>query len=100
MSSLCADKLTGMHENTGHATTTASPAAIENAVLQVANFSPVKGSTEQTCLRFASVTFSSKLPVLLTVKIVEGSATITVNCEKMVFSSMLVRAVKETINSL
>ena len=100
--SLClfSDKLTGMHENSSRVATTSSPATIEKAILQVANFSPVKGSQDDSCLRFASVTFSSKLPVLLTVKVEEGNATITVNCEKMVFSSMLVRTVKETISSL
>ena len=89
-----------MLENSCRVATTSPPATIEKAILQAANFSPVKGSQDASCLRFASVTFSGKLPVLLTVRVEDGNATITVNCEKMVFSSMLVRTVKETINSL
>lgn len=95
---LLLETLTGMHENTVKVSTSASADDIRKAIVQAANVSPVKESSD--CLRFASVTFSSKLPVLLTIKLEEGNALVTVNCEKMVFSSMLVKTVKETISCL
>lgn len=86
-----------MHESTGRVATSASDKDIRTAVLQVANFAPVE---DDSCLRFASVTFSNKLPVLLTIKIADGNANITLNCEKMVFTSMLMKKIKEAISSL
>ena len=93
------DKLTGMHENTGKIATTTSLEDIKSAILNVASMGPVD-SSDASCLRFVAVTFSGKLPLLLTVSVKEGNAFIRSNCEKMVFGSMLVKLVKETIASL
>ena len=93
------DKLTGMHENTGKIATTTSLDEIKSAILNVANMGLVD-SSDASCLRFVAMTFSGKLPLLLTVRVKEGNAFIMSNCEKMVFGSMLVKLVKETIASL
>ena len=88
-----------MHENTGRVTTQASASAISQALVQAMNIKPVSTS-DDSCLRFAGVTFSSKLPALVTVQLKDTTAVITVNCEKMVFGSMLVKTTKETISNL
>ena len=93
------DKLTGMHENTGKIATTTSLDDIKSAILNVANIGPVD-SSDASCLRFVAMTFSGKFSLLLTVRVKEGNAFIMSNCEKMVFGSMLVKLVKETIASL
>jgi hypothetical protein len=51
-------------------------------------------------LRLSALTFSSKVPVLLTVGLNNGNALITSNCEKMVFGSMILKLVKETISNI
>ena len=93
------DKLTGMHENTSKLSATVDPASLSPAVLEVANMAPVATTTEST-VRFAAVTSSAGLPVLLTVTCGEGETKIVVNCDKMVFNSMLSKAVKEALCAL
>lgn len=55
----------------------------------------VPGSDLQT-LRFAGVTFSSALPILVTVQL--GSKVI-VNSEKMVINSMLMKTVMKAVTT-
>ena len=88
-----------MNENSGKVSTTSSLEEIKAAILSSANFGLVT-STDELCLRFCALTFSSKVPVLLTVRIKDDTALITSNCEKMVFGSMILKLVKETISSL
>ena len=89
-----------MHENASKTTTSASLDAIKTAILQAINVRPID-SSDSSYLRFAALTFSGKLPILLTLKVTdEGTVQITVNCEKIVFGSMIMKVAKETINSL
>lgn len=88
-----------MHENTGRVNTTSSLKEIKAAILKAANMGVVQ-SLDENRLKFIACTFSSKVPVLCMVKVSEGSAYVTSNCEKMVIGSMLVKLVKETITSL
>ena len=94
-----------MHENTGKVSMSSSPNAdatsISKAVLEVANMGPVVQSTDSSVVRLAAVTFSSQVLVLVTVKLVgEGSSSVTVNCEKMVINSMLLKTIKETLSKI
>ena len=93
------DKLTGMHENSSKLAATVDPSSLQSAILEVANMAPVT-TTEQTTVRYAAVTFSASLPVLLTVVCGDGETKVTVNCEKMVFNSMLAKSVKEALREL
>lgn len=88
-----------MHENAGKVATSASLKEIQTAILKAANLGLVQ-SSDDLCLKFVACTFSGKLPVLLAVRVKDGTASITSNCEKMVFGSMLIKLVKETISSL
>lgn len=93
------DKLTGMNENSGKVSTASSLDDIKSAILSSANFGLVQ-STDESCLRFSALTYSGKVPVLLTVYLKDGTAIITSNCEKMVFGSMILKLAKETVSSL
>ena len=86
-----------MHENSSKLAVTVDPANLQPSILEVANMAPVVTATEST-VRFAAVTFSAGLPVLLTVIRRAEETKIIVNCEKMVFNSMLVKAVKEVLS--
>lgn len=88
-----------MHESTAKVTLSLPLSAIKNDILNAANVRPIDTSDED-CLKFAALTFSGKLPLLLSLKSVAGdNILITVNCEKMVFGSMICRVAKETIAS-
>ena len=88
-----------MHENSSKLSAAVDPTSLQPAILEVANMAPVATTTEST-VRFAAVTFSAALPVLLTVVCGEEETKIVVNCEKMVFNSMLAKAVKEALITL
>lgn len=96
---IISDKLTGMHENTAKVSTSASLEDIRSAVIKAANLGPVQ-SSDESCVKFASCTFSEKVPVLLTIRVDKGHAFIASNCEKMVIGSMLVKLVKESIANI
>lgn len=93
------DKLTGMHENSIKLAATVDPSSLQSTILEVANMAPVATTTEST-VRFAAVTFSAGLSVLLTVVCGDGETKIIVNCEKMVFNSMLAKSVKQALSAL
>ena len=88
-----------MHENSSKISATVDPSSLQPAILEVANMAPV-ATADKSLSRFAAVTFSASLPVLLTVVCGQGETKITVNCEKMVFNSMLAKTVKEALGSL
>ena len=78
--------------------TTVDPESAKTAVLEVANMAQVETSDPQV-LRFAAVTFSSGLPVFLSMKLMDGAIRLTINSEKMVINSMLLKTVKEAIST-
>lgn len=88
-----------MHESTAKVSTSSPLSAIKDSILKAANVRLVDASDED-CLKFAALTFSGKLPLLLSLKSVGGdNILVTVNCEKMVFGSMICRVAKETISN-
>ena len=90
------DKLKGMHENSSTLSSSITdPGAVKSAVLEVANVAQVPSSDSQT-LRFAGVTFSSQLPVLIMVQL--GSKVI-INSEKVVINGVLLKNIKRALSS-
>ncbi len=87
--------LKGMHETSGKLTTNTDQTAARTAIMEAANVAQVPSADSQI-LKFASVTFSSGLPVLVTVT--TGSKVI-VNSEKMVINSMLLKTVKGAVEN-
>ena len=88
-----------MHESTAKVSTAVPLDSIKDSILTAANVRPVD-SSDENCIKFAALTFSGKLPLLLSLKSVGGDSTlVTVNCEKMVFGSMICKLAKEAINS-
>lgn len=64
------------------------------AVVRTANLSPVPSISDST-LHYAGRTLSHKSDVLLTLSIGDSdSLTLTVNCEKIVIGSMLIKDLK------
>ena len=85
-----------MHESSDKVAQAAEPGAIKTAVLEVVNMAPVE-TMDTAVMRFAGVTFSSSLPVLLTVRFKDSGLRLTVNSEKMVINSMILKTVKGAI---
>ena len=88
-----------MYENSEKLAKVADPQAIRMAILEVANMNKVE-TLDTSTMRFAAVTFSSQLPVLLTLKTKDGGLRLTVNSEKVVINSMLLKVVKEAISNI
>ena len=88
-----------MHENSAKLLTTYDPQSLRQAALEVANMAPVMTSDDST-VRYAAVTLAASLPVLATIVCAEGETRVTVNCEKMVISSMLVKSLKDLLPQL
>ena len=85
-----------MHENSSTLSSSITdPGAVKSAVLEVANVAQVPSSDSQT-LRFAGVTFSSQLPVLIMVQL--GSKVI-INSEKVVINGVLLKNIKRALSS-
>ena len=84
--------LKGMYESTGKLSDTTAD-AVKSAVGEVANVCQVASTDAQT-LRFAGITFASNLPVLLTFQL---GSKVTINSEKMVINSVLLKTIKEAI---
>lgn len=85
-----------MNENTGTAKVAESnnsPSGIYTCVMEVANVLQVP-SSEENVYRFAAKTLSLGCLTLVSVKVLESQAKVTVNCEKMVIGSMLVKDIK------
>ena len=57
-------------------------------------------STEDGTYRFAAQTMASNIPALITVSLAEsGTGKLTVNCEKMVIGTMLMKDIKGSLES-
>ncbi len=87
--------LKGMHESSGKLIAAADPTAARTAVLEAVNVAQVPSADPQT-LKFASVTFSTRLPVLV---IVETGSKVIVNSEKMVINSMLLKTIRGAVEN-
>lgn len=95
-------KLSGMHENSTKIKIDedkCNAKSIATCVHKVANVLQVP-STEENTYRFSGQTVASNTPVLITVSIKdEGSGKLTVNCEKMVIGTMLMKDIKSSLES-
>ena len=92
-------KLSGMNETSDKVGCHSSASDVEHiksTILQRANLCFID-SSNTTNLHFAALTLSSQVPVLLTIKLMDGGVKITVNCEKIVIGSMLVKDIKEAL---
>lgn len=90
------EKLRGMHENSGKIVGTCKDAAsAKTAVLETTNVAQVS-TADQEVLRFAGITFSTGLPVLVTVQL---GSKVVVNSEKMVINSMLMKAILKAVTT-
>uniref|UniRef100_A0A4W6DCQ3 Adaptor related protein complex 3 subunit beta 1 n=1 Tax=Lates calcarifer TaxID=8187 RepID=A0A4W6DCQ3_LATCA len=93
-------KLLGMNETSGTitmATANASSQAISKQVLSVANVGVVS-SSQNNFHRFAGQTVSSGALVLVSLEVKESSsALLTINTEKSVMASMLLRDLKQAL---
>lgn len=95
-------KLTGMTENTGTVVLPEennTPQMICNKVYESANVLQVPSSTDNMYI-FASKTCNSSTDVLITVNVTDSNAKITVNSEKMVIGSMLVKDLKASLQQV
>ena len=88
-----------MNENTASvnvSTDNQDPQVVCQRVLETANVLQVPSSEDNT-FKFAAKTLSTKADLLVCVKLKDGKASITVNCEKMVIGSMLVKDIKTAL---
>ena len=90
-----------MHEGTDKALVMDSTAneSIKKTILEKVNMYSVE-TLDTTALRFAAVTFSSGVPVLLTLTRKEGVIRINVNTEKMVVNQVLIKTVKQALSNV
>ena len=72
--------------------------AITKAVQTAANVIQVS-SSQATTFCFAGKTVSGGADVLVSVQVLDSKVKLTVNCEKMVIGSMLVRDIKQNLVS-
>jgi AP-3 complex subunit beta len=85
-----------MNENTGKVDV-ASDCDVCKKVYEVANVLQVSASNN--VYRFASRTVADATDTLVTVTLADSKATISVNCEKMVIGSMLLKDLKGSLSS-
>ena len=93
------EKLTGMNEHSGSIVTSSSAQAIGQAVNEVANVIQVASSSPDTYL-YAAKTVMSETDTLVSIQLSPDKANVTVNCEKMVIGSMLLKNIKTAISKL
>jgi len=94
-------KLAGMNENSTKLKLSEdrlNPKAIVTGVMTAANVLQVT-STEENIYRFAAKTLAGQLPVLVTLVTKEGNVKLTTNCEKMVIGAMLMKDIKQSLES-
>lgn len=91
-------KLSGMNENSGKVDLLPGYDATKlgTHVLAVANVLLI--SADNNIYRFASKTVSSGADTLVSVRLVDNRAYLTVNCEKMVIGSMLLKDIKRSLS--
>ncbi|GAB6018942.1 AP-3 complex subunit beta-2 [Chamberlinius hualienensis] len=96
------NKLKGLNENSvtcdvaGHI----KDKGVATKIFEIANVYQVQNTLSNSdLLRFVGQSISTKAMVLLTVQMLDNSkATITINCEKIVISSMLLKEVKVALS--
>jgi len=71
---------------------------LQSIITKVANLGQVPSSEEHTLL-YAAHTLSTKCDVLLKVKHTDSNVTLSVNSEKIVIGSMLVKDLKTALTS-
>ena len=71
---------------------------LQSAITKTANLGQVPTSASNS-LSFAGQTLSQKCDVLLKMKYSDDKAEITVNCEKIVIGSMLIKDIKLALSS-
>lgn len=89
-----------MNENSGTVTLPdgkQDSKSVCTCVLKVANVLQVPASDENV-YQFAAKTLATETLTLISVKITDKSAKITVNCEKMVICAMLLKDVKNSLS--
>ncbi len=87
--------LKGMHETSGKLTSPSDATTARTAVMEAANVAQVP-CVDPQMLKFASATFAAGLPVLVTVQL---GSKVTVNSEKMVINSMLLKTIKAAVDN-
>lgn len=97
-------KLRGMNELSGSVSvSTSHPAtsAIVDKIYEIANLLQVQTSTT-TSLKFGGQTASGKALVLVSVLLSESGqeSSVTVNCEKLVISSMLLKEIQSAVKKI
>lgn len=93
-------KLGGMHENSGTvklAPSKSDPKSICTCVHTVANVLQVPSSNENLFI-FAARTMATGTLTLVSVRMKDESAKLTVNCEKMVIGTMLQKEIKNLLS--
>ena len=84
-----------MHETSGKLTSPSDATTARTAVMEAANVAQVP-CVDPQMLKFASATFAAGLPVLVTVQL---GSKVTVNSEKMVINSMLLKTIKAAVDN-
>lgn len=97
---LFAGKLGGMNESSSNINlSSVSLDELHQLVQKTANLGRVP-SSEDNCLLYAGLTMSHKCDLLVKITKKDNKGEISVNCEKIVFGSMLIKEVKLAIASL
>ena len=91
--------LTGMTEHSGTVSVAQSAQSICQSVITVANVIQVP-SSEADMFYFAAKTVAYQTDTLVTIQLTTDKASITVNCEKMVIGSMLLKNIKTALSNL
>ncbi|KAG1662788.1 AP-3 complex subunit beta-1 [Nymphon striatum] len=95
------NKLRGMNENSATVDVLSGntdPNAICSRIYQVANVLKVTSDSETLTSRFAGQTLSTNSLVLITIKVLDNNKiNVTVNCDKMVIGSMLLKEMKQAL---
>lgn len=94
-------KLRGMNEHSISIpinTTMSDIRLLQQRIYEFANVASVPSSVPNT-LHFAGQTLSSQSLVLITIEMGDENATVMINCEKMVFGSMLMNEIKAALRN-
>ena len=100
---MCVDflsgKLGGMNESSSTLDVSAEDLTqLQSIVTRTANVGQVP-STEENVVMYAGQTLSNKCDVLVKIRATDSKTEITVNCEKIVIGSMLIKDIKMAMAS-
>lgn len=97
--SVLSEKLGGMNESSSSLDVAAEDLTqLQAVVTRTANVGQVPSSEDKVIL-YAAQTLSNKCDVLIRVKASDSKTDITVNCEKIVIGSMLIKDIKMAMAS-